>query len=361
MNTARRIDLKNYEDGQEYTEDEIKSLKDRWSDNDKGQVAAWINAGGRRVQAQNSRPDCVHLVCHPMRRGIMFYDLRGIALMHEGVGMRSKDAPRIDLTYARFEHANLQDAVLDDADLSYSHFEHAILHGITAVRARLVRARLQKADLSTARLNHAKLHFAYIQNANMFKANLENADLTGADVRGANFSAVYVDNTVFRDVQWRPRPKREPRPELFAGFDVRGIRYSDPLFDQFVRQAEFVRGSRNVWPWLAFWAWSLTCSCGRSIPRWLGTCAAIVFAFAILFFSYVGEGTRCVLVRPPLNEYDFWTHVYFSVVTFSTLGFGDVTPCNLTGNIAAMVEVFIGYVMLGGLISIFTMKLVPPR
>jgi hypothetical protein len=51
--------------------------------------------------------------------------------------------------------------------------------------------------------------------------------------------------------------------------------------------------------------------------------------------------------------------LYFSVVTFTTLGFGDVTP--LHGNSAAqawiMAEVIFGYIMLGGLISIFANKL----
>jgi len=52
---------------------------------------------------------------------------------------------------------------------------------------------------------------------------------------------------------------------------------------------------------------------------------------------------------------------YFSMVTFSTLGFGDVTPCNWVGELAVMAEVFLGYVLLGGLITILAMKLVPPR
>ena len=55
------------------------------------------------------------------------------------------------------------------------------------------------------------------------------------------------------------------------------------------------------------------------------------------------------------------TNLYFSMVTFSTLGFGDVTPCNWVGELAVMLEVFLGYVLLGGLITILAMKLVPPR
>ncbi len=54
---------------------------------------------------------------------------------------------------------------------------------------------------------------------------------------------------------------------------------------------------------------------------------------------------------------NFWTYLYFSVVTFTTLGFGDVIPLNNLSERWVMVEVILGYVMLGGLISIFANKL----
>ena len=44
-------------------------------------------------------------------------------------------------------------------------------------------------------------------------------------------------------------------------------------------------------------------------------------------------------------------------MTFTTLGFGDVTPKTLLAEIIVGAEVFIGYIMLGGLISIFANKL----
>jgi hypothetical protein len=47
-----------------------------------------------------------------------------------------------------------------------------------------------------------------------------------------------------------------------------------------------------------------------------------------------------------------FTPYYFSIVTFTTLGFGDVVPINMAGEICVSLEVIIGYVMLGGLISI---------
>jgi voltage-gated potassium channel Kch len=49
--------------------------------------------------------------------------------------------------------------------------------------------------------------------------------------------------------------------------------------------------------------------------------------------------------------------LYYSVVTLTTLGYGDIVPSSLTGQLIAMIEVITGYVMLGGLLSIFSNKM----
>jgi hypothetical protein len=49
--------------------------------------------------------------------------------------------------------------------------------------------------------------------------------------------------------------------------------------------------------------------------------------------------------------------LYYSVVTFTTLGFGDIVPKIPILQIILMLEVILGYIMLGGLISILANKL----
>jgi len=55
--------------------------------------------------------------------------------------------------------------------------------------------------------------------------------------------------------------------------------------------------------------------------------------------------------------FELSTMIYYSVVTFTTLGFGDVKPATIEASALVMVEVLLGYVMLGGLISIMANKL----
>ena len=50
--------------------------------------------------------------------------------------------------------------------------------------------------------------------------------------------------------------------------------------------------------------------------------------------------------------------IYYSVVTVTTLGYGDVLPASGPAQVVAMAQVIIGYVMLGGLLSIISNKMV---
>jgi hypothetical protein len=62
---------------------------------------------------------------------------------------------------------------------------------------------------------------------------------------------------------------------------------------------------------------------------------------------------KLTFTSPP----NVFTPFYYSIVTFTTLGFGDVTPTNFWGEFWVTLEVILGYVMLGGLISIFANKI----
>ena len=53
--------------------------------------------------------------------------------------------------------------------------------------------------------------------------------------------------------------------------------------------------------------------------------------------------SRCLVCSAPF---------YYSIVTHTTLGFGDVTPKTLTGQVFVTIKVVFGYVTLGLLISI---------
>jgi hypothetical protein len=57
------------------------------------------------------------------------------------------------------------------------------------------------------------------------------------------------------------------------------------------------------------------------------------------------------------EEFPLFSFIYYSIVTFTTLGFGDIVPRTGWLQFWVMLEVILGYIMLGGLISILANKL----
>ncbi len=148
-----------------------------------------------------------------------------------------------------------------------------------------------------------------------------------------------------------------------------------------VNTTTIIDGSSNPWlkryiddeQWIASWkkrgklqrflfiVWEGMCHCGRSIGLWAFW--SLLFAVAFGFVYYFMGGSICfnqdLLTRFFSGESkpSFFGCIYYSVVTFTTLGFGDIIPTNDLARFVVMLEVILGYVMLGGLISIFANKL----
>ena len=85
---------------------------------------------------------------------------------------------------------------------------------------------------------------------------------------------------------------------------------------------------------------------GRSLLR----VALVSFGLAIFYGIIYG-------VFPQILDYHdsartWFTPYYFSIVTYTTLGFGDVRPATLAGEIIVSSEVILGYTTLRLLLSV---------
>jgi hypothetical protein len=119
-----------------------------------------------------------------------------------------------------------------------------------------------------------------------------------------------------------------------------------------------------------FYFWELSSHCGRSISLWAGWSFVIALLFALAytpapdwspdwwynFWQEHGAALEQTTAAYSGKTPGFWSCLYFSIVNFTTLGFGDIVAANLFGRILVTIEVVLGYVMLGGLISIFANK-----
>ena len=198
-------------------------------------------------------------------------------------------------------------------------------------------------------------------------AFLGSANFTGARfISVASFRDVqYIPDTLFQAVKAKLSREQHHPTEFYL--DSQQIsEAANPFFKRYVADQQFIRAFNQANPALArLWRWSS--DYGRSLGLWAlwSFFLAILFAFAYMPFpAWLPAWVQSWAPRfhQTTGFYSgrtltFSDCFYFSVVTFTTLGFGDVVADNASARFLVALEVIFGYVMLGGLISIFSNKL----
>lgn len=254
-----------------------------------------------------------------------------------GINFQNTNLKKANLTNAylreaNFKGANLENSCLKSANLSGSNFEGANLW-----EANLTAAKIRGADLRTHLSRRIK--FAW-KNRGKKKGVWRKTGAT--HLRGANFSNAYVEEIKFN--RWA----------FYQGIKVDSS-FGSAAFRRFAQDYDYIEEFRKGSPWrFLYWPWLVSSDCGRSLSLWAVWSVIFALIFAAIFF-FILEPSSFKVVGPPADS--FLTMIYYSVVTFTTLGFGDITPVTTEAMLAVMVEVVLGYIMLGGLISILANKL----
>ncbi len=143
---------------------------------------------------------------------------------------------------------------------------------------------------------------------------------------------------------------RDLKSAQCIGADIRDINFAGAyLMRRFIVDQNYLKEFRDSSRMSGFIykIWWLTSDCGRSVMRWVMCILLLVSVFAFLY----------TYVEIDYGDYQTWlSPIYFSIVTITTLGYGDVMPASTAGQVVALAEVMSGYLMLGGLISIFSNK-----
>ncbi len=106
-----------------------------------------------------------------------------------------------------------------------------------------------------------------------------------------------------------------------------------------------------------FKAWWLLADCGRNFWRWGAWSLIFAELFALIFGFAHYFNTSSFQSKVISFDWPGISFLYYSIVTFTTLGFGDIVPKTPGLQIVIILEVIMGYIMLGGLISILANKL----
>ena len=182
----------------------------------------------------------------------------------------------------------------------------------------------------------------------------------------ASYRAVsFVPNTIWQWLFNKVRHKSGKPAEFYLDSeDINEV--LNPFFKRYVADQQFIRAFKEKNPfWALVWRWSS--DYGRSLALWAlwSLLIALTFSFVYLpapewypeWLQGMMPQFHQVIGAEADEDFNFWTSFYFSIVTFTTLGFGDVVADNTSARILVTLEVIFGYIMLGGLISIFANKL----
>lgn len=285
-------------------------------------------------------------------------DLSGADL--QGANLVKARLFKTNLTGANLSNANLEGAELTGADLSGANLENANLSkaglGMACLKkASMFKCNLKFATLTKSNLEEADLRCAILDSARVREANLAKADLTNAELSGADISICNVHKAAFTDADLRDANLSgitDFTSANWVGTDMRGVDFSGAyLLRRFAMDQNYIKEFRESsrWSGYIYYIWWFTSDCGRSVGRWLGN----IGVFALLFAGLYTQ----VDVAYGMHENSWFMPLYFSIVTMTTLGYGDVLPASTTAQVISVVQVLIGYVMLGGLLSIFSNKL----
>ncbi len=224
---------------------------------------------------------------------------------------------------------NFDRSILDE--LVGKYYDHYDLRGITLINEDLSRVDLSSIDFFGANL----------ENTSFEAADLTDSWLSESNLKGAKFDWAKMEQVLLDTVDFDQRTS-------FVGVNLNGINFTLAalLRDLALGQQRIVHLEKRHPLFAKFLR--ITCDYGRSFTRYVIWCLAVILLFGLLYYFLPGS----------ISETGFWNSLYFSVVTFTTSGYGDIRPMFWVGRILVVVEVITGYVMAGLLIAILARRII---
>lgn len=270
----------------------------------------------------------------------------------------------------------LRGVCLKKADLSgIDLVNHHSKKGYDFSYADFYRTNLSNAHLFNSNMKNASLMKANLRDANLNCANIEGANLLGARWRGAK-----VENTKFGPkirqealaIQASKMKEKEKAVDLYEQAEeiYRDLRKHSESEGIFVLSGVFIQKEltmrRMQMPRFSIKRITskvidIFCGYGEAPLRIVGISLAMILFCALLYsitgLNYQGE----VLTFANQDSITDKVHLlfsclYYSVVTFTTLGYGDFTPVGISRAIAA-IEAFTGSFTIALFVVVFVKKM----
>lgn len=277
--------------------------------------------------------------------------------------LESNAAPR-DLRGIRLAGVDLAVAPgLSDTALDFAQFHNVSMTGLT-----LSNARLQFAEIGPdSELARCRMSFCDLRCAQLCESSLDGACVSDSDLRGATFSDVTLANTTFSNIRFSIESVGGrwfgPGPTTFRSSSLAAIRIADDsdlrFCDHLDDELSITRLERSR-PIVAR-MWHMLANYGRSPLRVLAWAVGIWAFFGWLYAglpSPVGAPSfrpRLIRTSTCATEVKGFAPYYFSAVTLTTLGYGDIAPApgSTLTQILICLEALLGVFLWGALVSVF--------
>jgi hypothetical protein len=300
----------------------------------------------------------------------------GYCYWHDESICKNNPADKKELEQFVRAHQHAQGLSLKRAELSDIHLvNHNHKQGFDLSYSDLYRANLSGAHLFNINLSHASLMKADLRHANLHCANLKGCNLLGVKWQRAKIENMDIGESLLQEELAHKALKRNDH-ELALDYlqqaeeiyrDLRKAAEHEGIFTMaghfIVKELTMRRYQLPMYSLRRLFSKvvDLFCGYGEAPLRVVGFSILLILLCAILYFftgiNYSGEQLQFYSgmgIADGLRL--FFSCLYYSVVTFTTLGYGDITPLGLSRLIAA-VEAFTGSFTIALFVVVFVKKM----
>ena len=281
-----------------------------------------------------------------------------------------------DLRNAKFDGADISGAKFTAADIENTRFTSVLAVGVDFTFAQLKHSDFHEANVAQANFDRADLSFAVFHAADLTKCTLKHANLkatilTESLLYGTNFNAAIVNGSTLiwdcavdltTDFTGVGISEARVEPQLSSRFETNirriwWLRYIETrkrelgsFKDLGINPLAYLRWGLKYFTILFIELFWWITDYGSSTGRVLMSLLIVSLVFAVLYTLFPSLTSEHVeKLSPGLR---FIRSLYFSVVTTTTVGFGDISASNtsIVSNVVVILHVMIGYMLLGALI-----------
>jgi predicted secreted protein len=263
-----------------------------------------------------------------------------------------KNLSREDMSGMQLFDTDMSKTELLGANLTGCDFTHCDLTGADLTKAKLTDSRLWNSDLTGANLTEADMKGADLWNARLFGAKIWRADLTGA--RSLSIRNFSKDGSA----SWEARIDEsgalaaEDSYRALKNYFMQNGMYNDASWASYKEKTmeRIIMKSNKDLHYIPSLFMGLVCGYGERPHRIVISALLTIVFFAL--FNCVFDGVQSSVDHSyTLGWIDY---IYYSTVTFTTVGYGDLIPKPLPlFRLSAALEAFLGVFLTG--LFIFTL------